>query len=56
MGKLFPLILLADVEKPQAVTFPIDTVIPPRSEAITTGRVESVIGPGREGMVEPAGV
>lgn len=55
MGKLFPLIVPADVEKPQAVTVPVDTVIPPpHSEAIIIGKVENIIGPGREGMLEPA--
>lgn len=54
MGKLFPLIVPADVEKPQAVTVPVDILIPPHSEAIIIGRVENTIGPGREGMLEPA--
>ena len=54
MGKLFPLIVPADLEKPQDVTVPVDTVIPPRSEAIITGKVESVLGSGQEGMLEPA--
>lgn len=29
IGKLFPLTVPADVDKPQAVTVPVDTVIPP---------------------------
>lgn len=54
MDKLFPIIVPADVEKSQAVTVPVDTVIPPRSEAIIIGRVDNAIGHGREGMLEPA--
>lgn len=54
MGKLFPLIVPGDLDKPQGVTVSVDTVIPPRSEAIIAGRVEHAIGPGQEGMLEPA--
>lgn len=54
MGKLFPLVVPADLEKSQTVTVPVDTIIPPRSETIITGKVENAFGPGREGMLEPA--
>lgn len=53
MGKIFPLIVPADMDKPRVVIVPEDTVIPPRSEAIIPGKVEKALGPGLEGMFEP---
>lgn len=53
MGKLFPLIVPADLDKPQAVIVPEDTVIPPRSEAIIAGQVDMSFAPNCEGMLEP---
>ncbi|XP_063063732.1 basic salivary proline-rich protein 2-like isoform X2 [Engraulis encrasicolus] len=48
MGKMFPLIVPAEMDKPRPVTVPEDTVIPPRSEVIIAGKVDNLLGPGRE--------
>lgn len=53
MGKLFPLIVPADLNKPQTVIVPEDTVIPPRSEVIIPGQVDISFAPNCEGMLEP---
>lgn len=53
MGKLFPLIVPADLDKPQTVIVPEDTVIPPRSEVIIPGQVDISFAPNCEGMLEP---
>lgn len=54
MGKLFPLLVSADMDTPKTVIVPTDTVIPPRSETIITGKTEGVCGPSRVGMLEPS--
>lgn len=41
MDKLFPLIVPADMEKPQAFTVPVEHSNSPHSEAIIIGRVEN---------------
>ncbi|KAK7144463.1 hypothetical protein R3I94_010779 [Phoxinus phoxinus] len=41
MGKMFPLIIPADLDKPRTVIVLEDTVIPPRSEAIIAGKVDN---------------
>lgn len=54
MGKLFPLVDLNPSLKPQAVVVQSDTVVPPRSEAIIWGQVQSGWGDYTEGMLEPS--
>ncbi|KAK0133549.1 hypothetical protein N1851_030921 [Merluccius polli] len=49
MGKQFPLIVPADMDKPQTVIVLEDTVIPPRSEAIIAGTVDNSFRPSYEG-------
>lgn len=51
MGKKFPLIVPTDMDKPCVVIVPEDTVIPPRSEAIISGKVENALF--LEGLLEP---
>lgn len=53
MGKQFPLADLSPSREPQIVVIQADTVIPPRSEAIIQGQVQSGWGDYAEGMLEP---
>lgn len=54
MGKMFPLIVPADIDKPPTVIVLEDTVIPPRSEAIIAGKVDNSFVACCEGMLEPS--
>lgn len=54
MGKMFPLIVPADMDKPHPVIVLEDTVIPPRSEVIIAGKVDNAFQPSCEGMLEPS--
>ncbi|KAG7999835.1 hypothetical protein GBF38_001885 [Nibea albiflora] len=54
MGKIFPLVDLNPTLEPQTVVVHSDTVVPPRSEAIISGMVQSVWGDYAEGMLEPS--
>lgn len=54
MGKNFPLVDLTPTLEPQVVSVQSDTIIPPRSEAIIWGRVQSEWGDYAEGMLEPS--
>ena len=54
MGKLLPLLVPADMDTPKTVIVSTNTVIPPRSETIIMGKMESVCAPGRVGMLEPS--
>lgn len=53
MGKTFPLVDLNPTSQPQTVVVQNDTVVPPRSEAIISGMVQSAWGDYAEGMLEP---
>lgn len=54
MGKQFPLIDLNPSMEPQIVVIQADTVVPPRSEAIICGQIQSGWGDYVEGMLEPS--
>ncbi|XP_039528765.1 uncharacterized protein LOC120479953 [Pimephales promelas] len=55
MGKMFPLIVSADMDKPQTVFVLEDTLIPPRSEAIIAGKVENSLVAGCEEVINQEG-
>lgn len=54
MGKMVPLIVPADMDKPRTVIVLEDTVIPPCSEAIIAGKVDNSFKSSCEGMLEPS--
>ena len=54
MGKLLPLVDLEPSIEPQIVVVHTDTLVPPRSEAIVWGQVQSGWGDYAEGMLEPS--
>lgn len=56
MGKTLPLVDLNPTLQPQIVVVQSDTVVPPRSEAIISGMVQSAWGDYAEAMLEPSSV